>query len=793
MAISIRVIFVGLLLLVAICTALIAFLPIHAAAIVSLDQSVDMLQAELSKRLKNDLQGFFNAPMQGLSSLYSISQLGLIDSFDYNSLPPPIADYVWRNKLNAYVGNENGGFVFCRLNANSPTGLSCSISIDQPIPGAPRPSSTWAMDNKTFARVVQLSASNSTYNPRTRPWYPPLIVAQGWSALYVESGGGYTDVTAGAPLYHKALGRNAGVIAVDIRTDNVLNYLSKTTVGKTGIVILVERSSRNVLGGNWNESSLVAINASAGLWRMTKFADYKNPLLHRTLSAIGEDTFFNATKPFSTAFDSGLDRVRVSYDSIADSFGLDLVMIIMIPEKDFKGELTHKVNSSIGAVVGAVIGIVLISMVLVYWLFQPLKRVEARMEAAASFDDDAEDDKNSFLSEIQTIQTAYSKMQKQLRKVKSYLPQSVRAKFDDGEYSESESVMPADEEDGASESSAPKNSSRTPGGQYKSSHRDSHAPSNDTKSVRSSRSRLAASGSIGLNVDTGMTYKKVSVLVFNLKGYHGAIRNGASVASSWQQSVLTLVERVAAAQKGIIDNFQGDHVFVTFNACTNVPTHAARAGHTALQILSALEKEHSSCYNGCSIGLAMGDALTGNCGTANLKRFNIAGPVFNQAMVLERLCKLCNVSSLLPQSMALQLEHEFYARAVDLASMPGTGKLAVLFTLIGAKSGAADEWLYEIERSKAQDKFSVVNAAWGKYAAGDSTAAAELLKADDMDATAPEVLKLKDTLTLYPDPTHYVKKCIESEFYSAAFLPPSEGVSVGSSPAVQQVSPAAPN
>ncbi len=767
--ISIRVIILVLLLVVAILTALIAFLPIYKAAMTSLDESVDIMQRETALRLRNDLQNFFTAPMQGISSIGSVSRFGLLDPFNATALVAPVADYAWRFKLPAYVGNENGVFVYCTPDSTVPTGLKCTIYQEQFPSGVSRPRVGWAVDNVTFSQLYIASADNSSYNPRARPWYSASFRSQSWSALYVEFNGGATDATAGTPLLSQTTGRIGGVFAADVRTDNLLAYLSKTTVGKTGEVLLVERSTRNVLGGNWNESSFVEVNASLGLWRMATFDDYRNVLLRRTLSALGVNNIFNATLPYSTAFGTGLDRVRVSLDAIRDSYGLDLVMILMLPEKDFTEELQMNVRSSAGAVVGSVLGITLIAMALVYWLFQPLKRVESRMEAAASLDDDEEDDKNSFLSEIQTIQTAYTKMQKQLQKVKSYLPQSVRARFDENDdFTETESVVPHSQTEGGPSENSTRRSVNERSNHQGASTAVTRQKDSDTKSVRSSRSSRHLAVAAGLNIATGMTLRKVTVLVFNLRGFHDAIKNGIESATAWQQDVLGLVERLAAAQKGIIDNFQGDHVFVTFNACNNVPTHAARAAHTALQIVSALEKEKAAQFNGCSIGIAMGEALTGNCGTPNLKRFNISGAVFNQAMVLERLCKQCNVPTLVTQHLAHQIEHEFFTEAVEIVALPGTGRLSVLSTLLGAKSGASDEWLYEIERNNAADKSAAANIAWNKFAGGDITATTEILKT--VTAPSPSIAKLTRILIEYRDPKKYAVAEM-NRFYTHAFLP----------------------
>ena len=71
---------------------------------------------------------------------------------------------------------------------------------------------------------------------------------------------------------------------------------------------------------------------------------------------------------------------------------------------------------------------------------KPLDRLGDRMHKTASLEDDDEDDKPSFIDEVARMQTAYSTMLKELKRIKSYLPQSVLAGIDDdGDDSDEES------------------------------------------------------------------------------------------------------------------------------------------------------------------------------------------------------------------------------------------------------------------------------------------------------------------------------------------------------------------
>jgi class 3 adenylate cyclase len=227
-----------------------------------------------------------------------------------------------------------------------------------------------------------------------------------------------------------------------------------------------------------------------------------------------------------------------------------------------------------------------------------------------------------------------------------------------------------------------------------------------------------------LNVHTGLAQRFVSVLVVNLRGFHRACADfGAGEAVALQTELLKAAEKVSHAHKGVIDYFYGDHVVVSFNACLPAAGHAVKCATAALQLVGGLKEDLSaySGYEGCSVGMATGSALVGNIGSVANKRFCTVGPVFNRAMILERLCKGLGVTTLLTRQACRAIEQQLYYRHVDIAKLPGLVAPTAIATVMGVKETAAanEEWMYALQKAEEADAHAARNEVFEAVAAGN--------------------------------------------------------------------------
>jgi class 3 adenylate cyclase len=403
-------------------------------------------------------------------------------------------------------------------------------------------------------------------------------------------------------------------------------------------------------------------------------------------------------------------------------------MVTVMPESDVMQDVTDGRNYAIIATVLLVLALTVVAVIAVAVTLRPLEELATRMEAAAALADDGPEMAPSNFSEIESIRCQYEYMRKELTQLKSFVPQALFAKEDDeesemAEEEERRSQMGLQSVNDGRESSGVRGTTRdgtstAKGTAYKG---DAERHTVDAKSVRSSS--RASKGSIhdrpGLNLVISTTVKKATLVVFNVVGFHQKLLESSQHALSIHSQALTIVEAAVKRYKGVLDYFNGDHVFLSFNAVTTAAAHQAKAVGTAREISETLKQ-----ICNCSIGVATGELITGNIGSATSKRFCSLGATFTDALALERLCKAYDVRVLCSKAVIDHCSHEFYYRNLDVVALPSLGKDAArpVATIIGSKlGGPEDEWMYEMQRASKADVGAVINDAVERYAKGDAT------------------------------------------------------------------------
>ncbi|MEK6249578.1 MAG: response regulator [Planctomycetales bacterium] len=146
-------------------------------------------------------------------------------------------------------------------------------------------------------------------------------------------------------------------------------------------------------------------------------------------------------------------------------------------------------------------------------------------------------------------------------------------------------------------------------------------------------------------------------------------------------AVLAPVER----NRGIVNEFLGDGMLVTFNAPIQHPNYARAAVQTAHEILEILETQK---FHGMSmsarIGIATGKIVSGNISARNRLNYTVLGDTVNLAARLEAENKSTNSKLLICENTIRQLDD---AKGFDALEIKVRGKshAVTAFRFVGAK------------------------------------------------------------------------------------------------------------
>jgi class 3 adenylate cyclase len=242
----------------------------------------------------------------------------------------------------------------------------------------------------------------------------------------------------------------------------------------------------------------------------------------------------------------------------------------------------------------------------------------------------------------------------------------------------------------------------------------------------------------GLNTSSQVTSKRVSLLVFNAACTHALASANSAKFTQMQTELLTVVGKHVRENKGVIDAFQGDHVVASFNAVGTTASHGKRAALAALGTIHALASDAGMPR--VTAGLSSGMACVGNMGTKDMRRFCIVGPVFVQAMLLERMCKMIpGVKTMFASNILAEISLEMYAQIVDIAMLPGFANPMGIVSLEMPKQMENNEWMYMLAEGESSDPFANINDAFVALLASNvADARAALLKHNEAGTRAPE-------------------------------------------------------
>ena len=229
---------------------------------------------------------------------------------------------------------------------------------------------------------AKLLKKTPNYDPRIRPWYKAPVKAgkSAWSEIYTYFDFSTLAITEGLPLYDRK-GNLLGVTAVDLSLSQIGDFLRTVSVGK-GRTFIIERNGMLVASSTSEEpfiqkeekpQRLAAINSKDPLIRAT--ADY----LKKTYSKLGKiqkQSHFN--------FDIAGEYHRGQITPFSDEFGLDWLIVVVVPESDFMAQINANTRTTIILCFGALVLSSLLGIFTSRWISKPILNLSKAAQKISS-------------------------------------------------------------------------------------------------------------------------------------------------------------------------------------------------------------------------------------------------------------------------------------------------------------------------------------------------------------------------------------------------------------------------
>lgn len=398
------------------------------------------------------------------------------------------------------------------------------------------------------------------------------------------------------------------------------------------------------------------------------------------------------------------DRI-VSSVPVTTTSGISFLIVQSTPS-DFYLKTTIETRN-----VMIIVGVVAACMVLVLCISVsvliriPLRSVEANMQLASAFKNEKVTEVGSSIAEVAALCAAFERMNHQLLEARPFLPQAMLTNQDttdggadeeegDGEdedgntirlanlkcHSDDDIVQEKHEEAAIKAVAAVEGNRAPPPGigitspssstiaSQSTWYQHSNAPSRHThqnklgvgdtgtqSSFHSAGGRLAPLSAF--TVASTLSYKRVTILAINVRGFHSMISNLTTATISSLSAELTKnVYDVCSSHRGVVDSFHGDHFILSFNAAKYNAQGAQRAVKAAME-LAEMKNQLKNTFDGSNIhvlfsmGASTGKACVGQLGSDGMKRLSIIGKVYSRALALESLCKRTNTFEIIKDEL----------------------------------------------------------------------------------------------------------------------------------------------
>ncbi|MEO1208510.1 MAG: adenylate/guanylate cyclase domain-containing protein [Cyanobacteria bacterium J06638_20] len=341
------------------------------------------VRSELTARIQRELQGYFSAPhsINRLNATaFTYGDLDIVGAqrgenmlFQQMRIHPTIAF--------AYCGSAQNGEFFGVLRRPDTGQLQLSYG---------NASNDFFRENYSLdvrgSRMHRLSQLDRVYDARTRPWFKAAVAHERpvWTDVYLAFSTGLPNVTASLPVYDSA-GRNLlGVCATDVvLPEEFREFLSELDIGESGQAFVVDRRG-NLISSSTDEELMINTDPEDPQFRQA--VDSGNELIQTSASYLTEQfgSFDHIREAHQLTFNLGGDRKFLEVLPFSDGFGLDWLIVVVVPESDFTAEIQANTRTTIALCLIALAIAVALGIALTRWVTYPILRLNDAIKTIAA-------------------------------------------------------------------------------------------------------------------------------------------------------------------------------------------------------------------------------------------------------------------------------------------------------------------------------------------------------------------------------------------------------------------------
>lgn len=489
-----------------------------------------------------------------------------------------------------------------------------------------------------------------------RPYFLAAKVKRQWSPPVVSVFDPMVTIVTGVPIIDLSSGNTVGAFCIVIFAEQLSKFLMTLDVGKTGRVVVIDSGTESFMGGNFPESGRrqsTIINATTGavtsVSRLAHWCEVSDPLVNDVcmkfhdpvMKCLDTCDIFDPRDNHGDVYPRDL-AVRVA--TIDDQWGLSVRVVVIIPVLDFQLQFHNGLITAFSVTVGTVVILVAALAACLYTGLQPLRDLENQIIRCATLHT-AEWSNTSIFSEVDVVIVAFTKLLKELKIVRSFLPPNILAQLallsqgkipvselswvstssttaddvandgDDAPAAEIHVPIEIDDDEALKDERTAATQENHNGSHRSSSasgsqkHTDESGNNNNNNNTNNTNRGSTTSNSVtlplsyqgkrrrrnkkpvGLNVTQRLMLRSVVVAVINIAGSHAVVSaRSPEEFNQLHRRTLEILQSNIASFGGVVDLFFGDHFYVSFNASQRCPEAVLQAAEALYTVDMSLQE-----------------------------------------------------------------------------------------------------------------------------------------------------------------------------------------------------------
>lgn len=374
----------------------------------AVNEAAHQIRNEISARIQEHLRVFLEIPYQVIEFNTVSLQQGWLDLKNEQEMHSYFLEQVKTHDTitSIYFGNTGGGIAGSGREGTKE--IFYVYATEELKAGT---FNKYTINGLEGAKELQTSIPN--FDTRTRPWYIGAKQKEiaGWNSVYVLFTKQDMAISASAPVYDQQ--RNLlGVISVDIALSQVEKFLQSLEISQSGQSFILE-SSGLLVATSTGEKLFTEKNGEA---ERLDARNSRSPIIKNSADFLYEYLGGNFNVKHEKQLEFTIDNKNyfLTVSPIRDSYGIDWLTVIVIPESDFTADLAATNRST------ALISLLALSISIAVSIFVSQKianRVSYLNESVRAFANDqgkSIEISNSRISEIDELTLSFIEMKQQL-------------------------------------------------------------------------------------------------------------------------------------------------------------------------------------------------------------------------------------------------------------------------------------------------------------------------------------------------------------------------------------------